>query len=139
MKPFVPAERPYEADFFSIYTEGNKRYIHIHGYSYKSDCMDYVTEDNPNGIYWANTECRWLIVELSEFVEAFKAQGSEYIDELYQECRQGQWDLTGKEMTDAINNYYGKAPDAVLDWGEIGLDTPDGDYITNENWFSVSE
>lgn len=133
MKPFTPVTNPVHADFFSLYTnpENNKRYIHIHGYTYKSDNMDYVSEDNPNGIYWANTECIWLIVELDDFVDTYRERGGEFIDELFQDAKQGQRDLTPAEMVDAINNYYGIAPDAILDYGEITMDTPDGNYMTS--------
>ena len=42
------------------YDEG-KSYIEsmadIFGYSYKSDSMEFVSKQNPDGVYWANMEC----------------------------------------------------------------------------------
>ena len=64
MLPFKPITKPIEVDFFSIYARGGMRYIHLWGYTYKSDSNEFITPDNPDGIYWANMEACGLEIPL---------------------------------------------------------------------------
>ena len=129
MLPFIPLTAPEELDFFSIFEDMGVKYIHIFGYSYKSDSNEYVSEDNPNGIYWANMECCWFIEPLAEFIAHLK-ENENYVDDTYCELNQYQGDLTAEEMTDTINHYFdGHCADAYLTFEEITMDTPCGDYV----------
>lgn len=140
MKPFTPIIKPEELDFFSIYEDKGVKYIHIWGYTYKSDSIEFITEDNPDGIYWANMECCWFIEPLTEFI-AHLNENESYVDETYCELKQYQGDYTEEKIVEVINHYFRDIvfsvgypakneglPDAYLDWGEITMDTPCGDY-----------
>ena len=129
MLPFIPLTAPEELDFFSIFEDMGVKFIHIFGYSYKSDSNEYVSEDNPDGIYWANMECCWFTEPLAEFIAHLK-ENENYVDDTYCELNQYQGDLTPEEMTDTINHYFdGHGPDAYLTFEEITMDTPCGDYV----------
>lgn len=138
MKPFVPFTKPEEVDFFSIYTRDGVKYIHLWGYTYESSSNEFVTEDNPDGIYWANMEACGIEIPLQEYLD------EEYNnDDLYEEASQYQGDYDEGGMVATMNHYYNDivfsvdypaknegAPDAFLDFGELTMDTPDGDYVT---------
>ena len=48
MQKFTPFTQPREVEFFTVFTQNGERYIHLHGYTYKSD------------VYWANMEA-WIM------------------------------------------------------------------------------
>lgn len=138
MKPFVPFTKPEEVDFFSIYTRDGVKYIHIWGYTYESSDYDYITEDNPDGLYWANMEACGIEIPLQEYLDERYNN-----DDLYEEASQYQGDYDEGGMVATMNHYYNDivfsvdypaknegAPDAFLDFGELTMDTPDGDYVT---------
>lgn len=131
MKPFQKVDKPFEGDFYSIVEENGEKFIHVNGYSYKSDSMDYVTEQNPNGVYWAHTEVCWFIFSLMDFINMYKIYGKEWVDEQYEERNQYQTDFTEEQMLECINERYfnGHPADAFLDFDELTLDTPCGNYI----------
>jgi hypothetical protein len=144
MTPFTPITSPIEAEFFSIYTRGGIKYIHLWGYTYESSSNEFITEDNPDGIYWANMEACGLEIPLAEFLEESKGYESiqDYTNELYEQCTQYQGDYDAEGMAVTINHYYNDIvfsvdypsrnegnPDAILDYSEVTMDTPDGDYI----------
>lgn len=117
MKTFAPLTQPKELDFFTIYEENGIKYIHIFGYSYESDG------------YWANMECSWFIFPVSEFIANLEEYG-DFVDETYQGLNQYQDELTAERMTEVINGYFdGKPADAYLDFSEITMDTPCGNYV----------
>lgn len=125
MTPFKSVTKPISVDFFSIYEEQGKKYIHVFGYSYESDD------------YWANMECCWFIFPVSEFVANLK-ENENFVDDTYCELSQYQGDLTADEMTDTINHYFnGHGADAYLDFDEVSEDTPCGDYITTPNYEQI--
>ena len=129
MLPFIPLTKPQELDFFTIYEQDGFKYIHIFGYSYKSDSNEYVSESNPDGIYWANLECCWFIFPLAEFIANLK-ENENFVDDTYCGLNQYQDDLTAEEMTDTINHYFdGDPADAYLGFEEITMDTPCGNYV----------
>ena len=129
MLPFIPLTKPQELDFFTIYEQDGIKYIHIFGYSYKSDSNEYVSESNPDGIYWANMECCWFIFPLAEFITNLK-ENENFVDDTYCELNQYQGDLTAEEMTNTINSYFDGSPaDAYLGFEEITMNTPCGNYV----------
>lgn len=130
MKKFEKVSTPFEGDFYTITEEDGVKYIHINGYTYKSDSTEFITEDNPNGIYWANLEVCWFIFTLAEFIAKYKERGGEFIDETYQELNQYQGDLTEVQMVETINRYFdGHTADAYLDFGELTEEIPCGNYV----------
>ena len=144
MTPFTPITSPVEAEFFSIYTRGGIKYIHLWGYTYESSSYEYATEDNPGGVYWANMEACGVEIQLAEFLSESKKYDDpvDYANDLYEVCKQYQGDYDEKGIVEVINHYYrdivfsvdypakneGK-PDAILGYSEVTMDTPDGDYI----------
>lgn len=130
MKKFDKVLKPFAGDFYTITEQDGEKFIHIDGYTYKSDSDEFVTEDNPNGIYWAHLQVCWFVYSLKEFIAKFKERGGEWVDENYCDLNQYQSDNTAEEMTNAINHYFdGKPADAYLDFGEITEETPCGNYV----------
>lgn len=129
MEKFEKVTKPLELDFYSISEVDGIKVIHIFGYSYKSDSMEFVSEKNPNGVYWANMECRWFIEPLEEFIQNLRADYN-YVNDAYCECRQSQSDNSDKQMVYIINHYFnGKPADFYLSFEEITMDTPCGNYV----------
>lgn len=130
MKKFTPITEPIAADFFTIFTQDGKRFIHLHGYTYESD------------EYWANMEASGIVVPLNEFIENIKtySDGNGYVDTLYEGASQYQGDYDEAGIVKVINHYYRDVvfsiprdavgnPDAWLSFNEITDETPDGSYI----------
>lgn len=129
MKKFEKVTEPVELDFFTICEDNGVKYIHIFGYSYKSDSREYVSENNPNGIYWANMECCWFIEPLTDFVAHIK-ENKDYVNDTYCELNQYQGDFTGDEMVDIINQYFdGNPADYYLSFENVTEETPCGNYV----------
>ena len=129
MTPFIPVSKPFEGDFYSIYEDQSIKYIHINGYTYKSDSTEFITEDNPDGTYWANLEVCWFIFPLAEFIQNLRGDYN-FVDDTYQELSQYQGDLTTEQMTETINHYFdGHGADGYLTFEELTEDTPCGNYI----------
>ena len=150
MTPFKPISRPISADFFSIIEHGGEKCIHIHGYTYESSSNECVTADNPDGVYWANMEACGILLPLSKFLKEFKARsenGIEYVNQLYEQCKQYQGDYTSERIVEVINHYYRDIvfpalrsegnPEAYLDFGEITEDTPCGQYLSYPNYEEI--
>ena len=130
MEKFNEVTKPISLDFYSIYEDGGVKYIHIFGYSYESSSNDYVTEENPNGIYWANMECCWFIESLANFIQHVK-ENENYVDDTYCELKQYQGDYTAERMVDIINHYFNNKPaDYYLSFEDITEDTPCGNYVS---------
>lgn len=131
-------------EFFSIYERNGVKYIHLWGYTYDSDGNDdFISPENPYGAYWANMEACGTEMTLAEFLEGYNAdEEGMYVDNIYCEAKQYQGDYDNAGIVEVINHYYrdivfsvdypakneGK-PDAWLDYTELTMDTPDGDYI----------
>lgn len=130
MKPFHRIRKPLDADFFSIYEDNDGvKNIHVNGYSFKSDSAEFISEDNPNGIYWGHVEVCWFIMPLAEFVKNLK-ENENFVDDTYEVLKQYQEDLTATEMVNIINNYYnGYPPTYEACYGELTEDSPCGYYI----------
>ena len=117
MEKFKPVTKPCSLDFYSIFEEDGVKYIHVHGYTYGSDG------------YWANMECCWFIERLDDFI-AHTKENEDYADEVYSDLKQYQGDHTAEEIVDIINHYFdGNCADAFLDFSEITMDTPCGNYV----------
>ena len=130
MEKFEKVTKPLALDFYSISEDNGVKFIHVNGYSYKSDSMEYVSEENPDGTYWANMECCWFIEQLEEFIKKLH-ENENYIDDTYCDLNQYQGDHSENEMVDIINHYFdGKPADFYLPFGEITMDTPCGNYVS---------
>ena len=130
MEKFSKVTEPVELDFFSIFKDENgRKMIHIFGYTYESSSMEYVTEQNPNGTYWANMECSWFIIPLALFIKCYN-ENEDYVDETYSDLNQYQGDYNEEEMVNIINHYFdGKPASHYLPFGELTEDTPCGNYV----------
>lgn len=136
MKKFEKVAEPIERDFYTIFMgdgffgDKNVKMIHIDGYFYKSDSKEYVSKENPNGEYWANTQACWLIEPLSEFIQNLRADYN-YVDDLLEGANQYQEDMTREQAVEAINHYFdGNPPMYELPYEEITEDTPCGTYVS---------
>lgn len=108
---------PFEGDFYSIETVGGKKQIHINGTLWKSDDE------------WRHSEYVFLIIPLEEFIAEYAKNGSEYVDSLYSEAKTGISEFTKAQAEKCIQNYFnGCHPEGRLDWADITMDTPDGNY-----------
>ena len=117
MTKYFPIIQPKELDFFSIYEEDEIKYIHVFGYSFKSDT------------YWGNMECCGFLFPLAEFIKGY-AENPEFMNDIYCEVPQYQDDLTADEMVQTINTYFdGRPAEAYLPFGEITMETKCGDYV----------
>ena len=131
MKKFEKVNKPIEGDFYSIVEQDGKKYIHVNGYIYKSDSEEFVSKDNPNGIYWAEIEVNWFVFELSHFIKEYNENGNEWVDSVYTELSQYQDDCNEEKIVDYINHYFdGDIADAYLDFDELTEDTPCGNYVS---------
>ena len=129
MEKFEKVTKPLELDFYSISEVDGIKVIHIFGYSYKSDSMEFVSKQNPNGVYWANMECCWFIEPLEEFIQNLRADYN-YVSDSYCEVKQYQSDNNDEQMVNIINHYFdGKPADFYLPFEEITMDTPCGNYV----------
>jgi hypothetical protein len=85
-----------------------------------------------------------LEIPLAEFLEEGKAYDDlvDYVNDLYEQAKQYQGDYDAEGMAVTINHYYNDIvfsvdypsknegnPDAWLDYTELTMETPDGDYI----------
>lgn len=136
MKPFKQTTKPVSVEFFSIIDDGGVKSIHLHGYTYESDDC------------WVNLEACGIIIPLSEFIEGYAAdEDGLYVDSLYEEAKQYEDDYDADGIVHAINHYYSEivfgcngspsgdgAPDGILDFGEITLETPEGSYATTPDY-----
>ena len=113
---------PQEVEFYSIScNEGGIKYIHIFGYS-------YIGEDNGEGP-WRNVEYTGFIEPLQEFIEHLKAN-EDYVDNTAANLNQYMGDYTDEGMRDIMNCYFnGHRADRLLNYSEITMDTPCGDYM----------
>lgn len=118
IEPFSCNDTPFEGDFFSIEEDENgRKQIHIDGSNWKSDDE------------WRHSEYVFLIVPLDEFVSNFAARGIEYVDELFEGAKTGILEHTSSEIVQMMNHYFnGERPDGFLDYCNISLDTPVGNY-----------
>lgn len=128
MEKFKPIDSPIEVDFFTILEYDGVKQIHLHGFTYPSDDC------------WVNVEICGLILPLEEFINGLDGNRA---DNLYCSAKQYARNYYADEdIVNVINHYYrdivfplsreGKegAPEAYLDFNEITMDTPCGEYVT---------
>ena len=111
--------KPFEGDYYSIETSiDGVRTIHVNGYLWHDE-------------HWAHTEVSWFLMPLEEFIENYGKRGSEYVDEVYEEVKQYQQDFDSEdEALDCTKRYFnGRPADAVLPFGLLTKDTPEGHYV----------
>lgn len=122
METFNRVTEPMELEFFSIEPDGKGgKQIHIHGYLYTNG------EDLCGGT-WRNVEYSFFIVPLQEFIERYR-EDSDYVEQTACELKQYIGDHTDAEVLDIINSYYnGKPADYLMEYCEIDMATPCGNY-----------
>lgn len=110
--------KPIACELYEIRTEGGEKYIHILAYTYQSD------------VDWRLIEGTWIIVKLKNFIMCFAEHKEDFTNEMWEETNQYESEMRGEELVDAVNNYFaGRGADKFLQYGEITIDTPDGNYI----------
>ena len=107
----------FDIDFFSI-LHGE---VHIFGTLWK-DC-----EDIHEVVY------KFAIVPIFEFVRKYKESGMDYVNDLLGGVQQYESDnLTEEDAEDIFSHYYnGVSPEGELDYSEIAINTPEGNYFTS--------
>ena len=121
MRKFKNASKPFQCEFYQVYTQDGVKMIHLFGFTYESDT------------YWAGIECVRIIGTLKEFIEGYKLQSSSFVDDAYESASQYQKDMTAEEAVDYINHYFdGHGADKVCDFSELRNNTKDGNYICIE-------
>ena len=120
MKRFEPVSNPFEYNFFTIFVQNGVKIIHIHGYIYNID---------GSWNEWAYMECCGLHMPLKEFVD--RLHGNEdFIDEIFEQAKQYQKDLTAEETVQLINGYFnGQTANHILPFKDITKETPCGHYV----------
>lgn len=109
----------FEIDFYSIEDNNGCKDIHIFGTLWRD-----------GGICHA-TDYTFLIIPLDEFVSRFN-EDKNYVITRMEEVTQYEDKLTYKECFDLLAHYFnGNPADAILDYADITLDTPIGNYRTN--------
>ena len=117
MKKFEKVTEHQDLDFYSIElnSKGVKQ-IHISGFTYYGDHPELV-------------EVCWFIEDLDEFI-CHVADDESYVDNELSEYKQYIKDCTDEEIVNIINEYFnGKPADYILDYKEITMNTPCGNYV----------
>ena len=111
------AKSHFDIDFFSI-LHGE---VHIFGTLWK-DCEDIH-----------EVTYKFAIVPIFEFVKKYKESGMDYVNDLLGGVQQYESDnLTEEDAEDIFSHYYnGVSPEGELDYSEIAINTPEGNYFTS--------
>ena len=121
LTPVALCTEPQMADFFNIYEVDGIKRIHFFGYLYESDT------------YWADMQCVGIDLPLDEFIEKahdYNDLGECFLDELYEQCKQYQEDLTDEEAVRVFNTYFdGKPADYFCPVLALTEEHPCGNYI----------
>lgn len=117
MAKFVPVKQPEAIDLYSIeLDEFGKKQISILGFTYKGD-------------NWKTIDVRGVCLPLEEFVDGMLTN-EDYVNVLYDGCREYERDVTDEECVTAINHFFdGKPADYRLRFSDVDIDTPVGNYI----------
>lgn len=115
---------PEELEFYSIEPDGQGgKQIHVLGFCYNG-------EDNGDGP-WRNVEYTWFIEPLQEFIDHLN-EDENYVVNHASELKQYIGDYYDDGIVDIINHYFcGHTANRRLDYSEITIDTPCGDYISS--------
>ena len=119
MTKYIPVRKPEEFDMYAIGgREGEEKRILLLGYTYKGD-------------NWKVIDVRGVYMPLKEFVEGME-KNEDFVNELYQDSRQYERDVTDEECVKAINHYFdGDAADYRLQFNDVTIDTPVGNYLNS--------
>lgn len=114
----IEIKKAYECEIFQVKTIDKSKFIEILVYIYERD-------EDPK---WGFVEGQRMLFELKGFVENYAEREQEYVDELWEQARQYQDDLTESEAVKAMNFYK---IDAVLHYSQVDENTPDGTYVND--------
>ena len=116
----------FSVDFFSIeegsaYGYPNKKVIHIFATLWR----DYADI--------RFTEYTLLVIPVSEFIKGYAEGGENFVYGLMGEVKQYEdKNLAVDWAADTMKDYFGEREPKVLPYAEITVDTPEGNYITEE-------
>lgn len=122
MKKFKETTKPLGLDFYSIsQNDKGEKEIHIYGFTYIGD--------SENEDCWKCLEVCGFIQPLADFIQHVKNNPG-YVNKEIPEHKQYIEDMTADEMVESINSYFNGHPaDYVLDYSDITIDTPCGNYV----------
>ena len=103
-------------DIYDIYDQDGEKRIHILGYPYIEDSIEY------------NSFCG-LDFRLSEFIERYKAE-TEFVNDEECDCKQYiEYFDSEKELEEFLDMDNPSCPLIPLKYGDITMETPCGHYI----------
>ena len=106
----------YDNDIYNIYDQDGEKRIHILGYAYLGDRIEY------------NSFCS-LDFRLSEFIERYKAD-PEFVNDEECGCKQYIEDFDSeKELEEFLDINNPSRPLIPLSYGNVTMETPCGHYI----------
>lgn len=109
-----------DAELYSIEQDldcGSGKVIHILSYVYQSD------------VDWRMVDGTFLYVPLDEFIENYAERGAEYINELWEDTKQYEGEMTEEECLKQMNLFIEENQAEHLEYDKITIDTPYGAYI----------
>ena len=106
----------YDRDIYEIRCVEGEKYIHILGYAYIEDNIEYVSFCS-------------LDFKLSEFIEQYKAD-PEFVNDEECGCKQYIEDFDSeKELEEFLDMNNPARPPIPLSYGNVTMETPCGHYI----------
>lgn len=109
-------------DIYTIIEINGVKAIHILCYYWERD-SEYEDEEG-NILSWARTDATGIIIPLEEFIAEVKKDETRYIDILWEETKQYQYDLTREKAEVETEGDY-----IYLPYNKITIDTPYGEYF----------
>lgn len=119
MTKYKPVRVPEAIDFYAVELDDlGQKHIQLLGYTYKGD-------------NWKKIDVRGVCLPLSEFVEGME-KSEDYVNELYQESRQYEREVSDDRCVAAINHFFdGEPADYRLQFCDVTIDTPVGNYVNS--------
>lgn len=115
-----------DTELYSIEEDGDgNKTIHILAYLYLSDSY-------PDKKDYRLVEFTFLEMPLNEFIQKYRENGKQYVDETEEEYKQYIKDLTEEEAVNAYWQYFDEKPGLILPFSELTPDTPVGNYVNKE-------
>ena len=114
---FEPVSKPEAVDLYTIENDGSgRKKISILGFTYHGD-------------NWKTIDVSGICLPLDEFIEGI-TKNEDYVNSLYEGCREYEEDVTDDQCVNAINHFFGGKPaDYRLLFDNVTNDTPVGNYI----------
>lgn len=109
--------KPVMADFYSIFKEDGVKQIKLWGYTYEGDPGD-----------WRIIDCTHATIPLSEFVDGYKKRGVEFSDEVYEDARQYEDEVSAEVALSTMNDYFSGQNCSLLSWEDVTEETAEGFY-----------